>query len=276
MNNKKSWSAAPYTLWMIIFIVAPMLLVFWYGLFKVENGTVQFTLSYFARFFEPVYIAVFIRSFVLAIICTVICLLLGYPLAYILSKNIFKRKELLVLLAIIPMWINFLLRTYAWLTILEKNGILNRLLLLLHLPPQTILYTPTAVVLGMVYDYLPFMILPIYTALSKMDHSLIEAAGDLGANKLQVFRKVVFPLSIPGVISGITMTFMPAVSTFVISKMLGGGQSTLIGDLIENQFKVASDWNFGSALSLVLMIIILLSMKFMTKYEEENAGGGLL
>ena len=157
----------------------------------------------------------------------------------------------------------------------RKNGILNQILSFLHLPTQSILYTPYAVVLGMVYNYLPFMVLPIYSVLSKMDHSLVEAAQDLGANRMTVFKKVIFPLSLPGVISGITMTFMPAVTTFVISKLLGGGQSTLIGDLIENQFKVANDWNFGSALSLILMIIILISMGIMNKYEEDSIGGGL-
>lgn len=276
MKRNASAPAYPYVLWMTIFIVVPLLLVIWYGLFKVENGTIQFTLEYFARFFEPVYIQVFVRSIILAVISTAICLLLGYPLAYILAGSTFKNKSVLLFLAIVPMWMNFLLRTYAWLTILEKNGIFNQLLRFFNLPDQNILYTPYAVILGMVYNYLPFMIIPIYNALEKLDHSLVEAAADLGAGKGRIFRKIIFPLSLPGVISGITMTFMPAVTTFVISKLLGGGQSTLIGDVIENQFKVSNDWNFGSALSLVLMIIILLSMRIMTKYEEENAGGGLL
>lgn len=275
MNKRTSFIATPYLVWMAIFIIVPMLLIVWYGLFKVENGHIQFTLEYIYRFFEPVYIQVFVRSIVLAIVSTGICLVLGYPLAYILSGSTFKNKNILMFLVIVPMWMNFLLRTYAWLSILEKNGILNQILSFLHLPTQSILYTPYAVVLGMVYNYLPFMVLPIYSVLSKMDHSLVEAAQDLGANRMTVFKKVIFPLSLPGVISGITMTFMPAVTTFVISKLLGGGQSTLIGDLIENQFKVANDWHFGSALSLILMIIILISMGIMNKYEEDSIGGGL-
>lgn len=276
MKHRASAPAYPYLAWMVLFTIVPLLLVIWYGLFKVENGTVSFTLEYFARFFEPVYMQVFARSFLLAVASTAVCLIIGYPLAYILSGTTFKSKNVLLFLIIVPMWMNFLLRTYAWLTILEKNGVLNQLLRFLHLPDQSILYTPYAVILGMVYNYLPFMIIPIYNVLSKIDHNLVEAAADLGAGKAKVFFKVIFPLSLPGVVSGITMTFMPAVTTFVISKLLGGGQSTLIGDVIENQFKVSNDWNFGSALSLVLMIIILLSMRIMTKYEDENAGGGLL
>ncbi|MBO5856793.1 MAG: ABC transporter permease [Clostridia bacterium] len=260
---------------MIIFIVVPLVLVLWYALFKNDNGNIAFTTEYIKRFFEPVYIQVFLRSIFLAVVSTAICLLIGYPLAYILAGKTFKHKNMLMFLVIVPMWMNFLLRTYAWLTILEKNGILNQILEFLNLPTQNILYTNYAVILGMVYNYLPFMVLPLYTALSKIDKNLINAAEDLGANKFTVLKKVVFPLSLPGVISGITMTFMPAVTTFVISKLLGGGQTTLIGDLIENQFKVANDWNFGSALSLILMVIILLSMRVMTKYEEENEGGGL-
>ncbi|MBQ2897522.1 MAG: ABC transporter permease [Clostridia bacterium] len=275
MKKNKSFCAYPYYVWMITFIVIPLLLVLWYALFKSENDSIVFTTEYIKRFFEPIYIQVFLRSIVLAVISTAICLVIGYPLAYILAGKTFKHKNMLMFLVIVPMWMNFLLRTYAWLTILEKNGILNQILRFLNLPTQNILYTNYAVILGMVYNYLPFMVLPLYTVLSKMDINLINAAEDLGANKLTVFKKVVFPLSLPGVVSGITMTFMPAVTTFVISKLLGGGQTTLIGDLIENQFKVANDWNFGSALSLILMVIILLSMRVMTKYEQENEGGGL-
>ncbi len=276
MKKNRTLSAYPYYIWMVIFIVVPMLLVLWYGLFKTENGSIVFTTEYIKRFFEPVYIQVFVRSIVLALISTAICLIIGYPLAYILAGKTFRHKNMLMFLVIVPMWMNFLLRTYAWLTILEKNGILNKILEFLSLPTQNILYTNYAVILGMVYNYLPFMVLPLYTALSKIDNSLINAAEDLGANKFTVFKRVVFPLSLPGVASGITMTFMPAVTTFVISKLLGGGQTTLIGDLIENQFKVANDWNFGSALSLILMVIILFSMRIATKYEKENEGGGLL
>jgi len=275
MKKNRSFSAYPYYVLMVIFIIVPLLLVLWYGLFKTENGSIVFTTEYIKRFFEPVYIQVFLRSVFLAVVSTAICLIIGYPLVYILAGKTFKHKNMLMFLVIVPMWMNFLLRTYAWLSILEKNGILNQILEFLNLPTQSILYTNYAVILGMVYNYLPFMVLPLYTALSKIDRSLINAAEDLGANKFTVFKRVVFPLSLPGVASGITMTFMPAVTTFVISKLLGGGQTTLIGDLIENQFKVANDWNFGSALSLILIVIILLSMRIASKYEEENEGGGL-
>ena len=201
--------------------------------------------------------------------------MLGYPMAMILAKSKVKTRNMMVLLLIIPMWMNFLLRTYAWMNILEKSGLLNKFLTFLGLPTLDIMYTSGAVVLGMVYNFLPFMILPIYTVLSKIDNKLIEAAQDLGANKSTVFRKVTFPLSIPGVISGVTMVFMPAVTTFVISRLLGGGQYTLIGNLIEQQFLTTLDWNFGSAISVVLLIVILISMAIMAKYDKDKEGVGL-
>ncbi len=219
---------------------------------------------------------VLVRSFILAAFSTGICLLLGYPLAMILASKDFERKNIMLLLLIVPMWMNFLLRTYAWLTLLEKKGIINSLLSSLNLPTINIIYTTKAVVLGMVYNFLPFMVLPIYTVLSKIDKSVIEAAEDLGANSFITFKKVIFPLSLPGVISGITMVFMPAVTTFVISRLLGGGHYKLIGNLIEQQFLSVYDWNFGSAISIIMMIVILISMGILSKYEEVREGGGLL
>ena len=185
---------------------------------------------------------------------TILCLLIGYPAAYIIAKSKARRQSVLLMLVIVPMWMNFLLRTYAWSAILGRNGVLNTILTAIGLPAMNILYTDSAVMLGMVYNFLPFMIIPIYTILTKMDQDLINAAKDLGANSTQVFTKVIFPLSMPGVVSGITMVFMPAVSTFVISKLLGGGQFMLIGNLIEQQFMSVGDWHFGSAISIFMMI----------------------
>ncbi len=274
--NRKSIIAYPYVIWMVLFIVVPILLVFYYG-FTVDTGAgAKFSLENFRRFFEPVYLMVLLRSFALAALSTFICLLLGYPLAMILASKDFERKNIMLLLLIVPMWMNFLLRTYAWLTLLEKKGIINSLLSALNLPTINIIYTTKAVVLGMVYNFLPFMVLPIYTVLSKIDKSVIEAAQDLGANSLTTFKKVIFPLSLPGVISGITMVFMPAVTTFVISRLLGGGHYKLIGNLIEQQFLSVYDWNFGSAISIIMMIVILISMGILSKYEEVREGGGLL
>lgn len=272
---KTKWAASPYLVWMVIFIVIPILLVGYYSLTIVTEAGREFSLENFHRFFEPVYVKVLFRSVELAVIATVICFILGYPLAYILARSDFQHKNILIMLLVIPMWMNFLLRTYAWLTILERNGILNQILNWLRLPSVNILYTETAVVLGMVYNFLPFMVLPIYSVLSKIDHSIIEAAEDLGANSVTVFRKVIFPLSLPGVISGITMVFMPAVTTFVISRLLGGGQFTLIGNLIEQQFLYVGDWGFGSSVSLIMMILILLSMAVMSRFAGEERGLGL-
>lgn len=199
-------------------------------------------------------------------------------MAYIISKARVSRRGSLILLFILPMWMNFLLRTYAWVAILGKNGLLNTFLGWFGIQPLAILYTNFAILLGMVYNFLPFMVLPIYTALSKMDNDLINVSHDLGANNMTVFRKIIFPLSLPGVMSGITMVFMPAVTTFAISRLLGGGKIMLVGDLIEQQFTVVGDWNFGSAISIFMMIVILISMSIMSKFgdESDKEGGGLL
>lgn len=272
---KKGWFSNLYIAWMLLFIVVPMVLVVYYAVtVSTPEGSV-FSLDNFRMFFQPIYVKVLIRSLDLAILSTIICLLVGYPAAMILAGRDLSNKSKLVLLFVIPMWMNFLLRTYAWMTLLEKNGLINIVLRAIGLPQLNILYTEPAVILGMVYNFLPFMVLPIFSVLSKIDKSLIEAAEDLGSNKFTVFRKITLPLSLPGVVSGITMVFMPALTTFIISKLLGGSQYTLIGNLIEEQFIRVYDWNFGSAVSVVMMALILLSMLLMARYDKEEGGGGL-
>jgi len=273
--NKK-WVAYPYLVWMIIFIVIPSFLILFYAFTVRDEQGIRFTLDNFYKFCEPIYLSVLLKSLGLALFSTFVCLILGYPVAMILASKHFSKSATLSILFIIPMWMNFLLRTYSWLTLLEKNGIINSILSFFHLPKIDILYTDTAVVLGMVYNFLPFMILPIYTVLMKIDSKLVEAAQDLGGNSFTVFRRITLPLSIPGVMSGITMVFMPAVTTFVISKLLGGGQYTLIGNFIERQFIQLSDWNFGSAISMVMMILILISIGIMSKFDEDKGGGAAL
>jgi len=270
----------PYIGWMSIFIFVPLLLVLWFAVTDVgADGRTVFTLYHLMRFFDPLYIGILLRSIQLAVICTAICFVLGYPIAYILAKH-YRHKSFLLFLFLVPMWMNFLLRTYAWLTILEQNGVLNAFLSFVGLPTVDLLFTDTAVVLGMVYNFLPFMILPIYTVLRDMDESLIEAAQDLGADSLRVFTRVVFPLSIPGVISGFTMVFMPGVTTFIISNLLGGGQFILVGNLIEQQFIRVGDWRFGSAISAILIVLILAMMAVIKLIDRQpmparGRGGGL-
>ncbi|WP_195940870.1 ABC transporter permease [Romboutsia sp. 1001713B170131_170501_G6] len=278
MKNRKSILAYPYIVWSAIFIVIPLILVLVFSFtIETDNGRI-FSLANYKELMDPIYFKVFFRSITLAGISTIICLLVGYPVAYLISKVNVNKRGTLILLFILPMWMNFLLRTYAWVAILGKNGLLNYLLGIFGIGPVSILYTNIAILLGMVYNFLPFMVLPIYTSLSKMDNDLINAARDLGANSFQVFTKVIFPLSLPGVVSGITMVFMPCVTTFAISRLLGGGKFMLIGDLIEQQFTVVGDWNFGSAVSIFMMIVILISMAVMSKVDNESdkEGGGLL
>ncbi len=277
MKRSLRLTALPYGVYALIFIVAPLALIFYYSLTTGQDGTLS--LQNFARFFDfndPIYLMVLWRSLWIAAVSTLICLVLGYPMAYILSRLSPRKRNIISFLFILPMWMNFLLRTYAWMTLLEKTGVINTLLKSWGLPTLNIMYTSGAVILGNVYNFLPFMILPIYTSLLKVDRSVIEASGDLGASGRQTFMRVIFPLSLPGIVSGITMTFMPAVSTFIISKLLGGGQNALIGDMIEQQFKVVSDWGFGSAMSVILMVLILLSMNALTRYEKETSGGVLM
>lgn len=278
MKKNKSFFAYPYIIWSALFIVIPLILVFFFSFTVEEGNKMVFSLENYQRLINPIYLKVFLRSIILAGVSTIICLLVGYPVAYIISKAHISKRNTLILLFILPMWMNFLLRTYAWVAILGKNGILNSFLGLFGIEPITLLYTNFAILLGMVYNFLPFMVLPIYTSLSKMDNDLINAAKDLGANSFQVFTKIIFPLSIPGVVSGITMVFMPAVTTFAISRLLGGGKFMLLGDLIEQQFTVVGDWNFGSAISIFMMIVILISMAVMARFEDDDdkEGGGLL
>ena len=274
----------PYSVYALIFIVAPILLILLYS-FQDTGGA--WTLENYARFFDfsdPVYLKVLWRSIKLAVISTVICLILGYPMAYILSKLSPRVRGTIAFLFVLPMWMNFLLRTYSWMSLLERTGLINTFIEWLNgllpaaiqIPALNIMYTQWAVVLGNVYNFLPFMILPIYTVLIKIDRSLIEAAQDLGASRGRVFLKVIFPLSLPGVVSGISMTFMPAVTTFVISRLLCCGQNALIGDVIENQFKVVGDWGFGSAMSVILMILILVTMGVIRRFESDKTGRSVL
>lgn len=269
---KKQSYSIPYLTWMTIFAVLPLFLVLFYA-FTTKEGS--FTLDNFLKFFDPLYLNVFVRSVNLALISTIICFVLGYPMAYIISKANLKARNTLILFFIIPMWMNFLLRTYAWMTILEKNGIINKFLSFFGIKPLSMLYTNGSVILGMVYNFLPFMVLPIYTVLIKIDKSYVEAAYDLGANKAITFLKVIFPLSLPGVISGVTMVFMPSVTTFAISRLLGGGQFTLIGNLIERQFITVGDWSFGSAISIVMMVVILISIAIMNRFDKDKEGVNL-
>lgn len=275
---KKNFISFPYLFWMIVFILVPLLLVL---LFSLTEGNVQnlfelkLTLDNFKRFIDPVYLKVLSRSIWLALISTIICLILGYPMAMILARTDIKRRNMLVLLFVVPMWMNFLLRTYAWMALLGKNGFINKILGVFGVPALNLLYNNGAVILGMVYNFLPFMVLPIYSVLSKIDKNIIEAAEDLGSNRITVLNKIIFPLSLPGVVSGITMVFMPAVSTFIISRLLGGGQYMLIGNLVEQQFLTVYDWHFGSAISIIMMLFILIAMAFTAKYDKDKEGGKL-
>jgi len=249
--------AYPYNVWMLIFIVAPLILVAYYAF---TDGLDGFTMENISRIFEAKTLKILYNSVYVALLSTLICLIIGYPMAYFISKTGLRYRTVAMLLIMVPMWMNFLLRTYAWVTILSSSGVLNSILKMFNLASVNIMYTQSAVILGMVYNFLPFMILPIYTALEKMDYRLVEAAYDLGANSRQAFTKVIFPLSLPGVVSGISMVFIPAISTFEITRLLGGGKVNMIGNVIEQQFITTGDWNYGSALALLLMVFILISV----------------
>lgn len=269
MNRR--YFASPYILWIIVFTIIPLAMIFYYGItIRNVNGEIVLSFSNLIKVFEPVYLKAMTRSMIYAGISTIICLILAYPLALILSKNNSGKSSILFLF-ILPMWMNFLLRTYAWMSLLEThNGFLNTVLRFFRLPTLNIMNTKYAIILGMVYNFLPFMVLPIYNVLIKIDKTVLEAASDLGANSFLRFRKVILPLSIPGIVSGITMVFMPAVTSFVIPNLLGGGKINLIGNLIEQQFMQSYNWYFGSSLSLILMIIILISMAIVSKFESED------
>ena len=254
---RKKLMAGPYLLWMLVFTIVPLLFVFYYG-FTSSDGT--FTFSNITAIFEKIHIQALGLSLLLAVITTAVCLLFAYPLALILSKSAAKNRSFVIFIFILPMWINFLLRIIAIRMLLSDNGILNSVLSALNLPNFSIMYTPAAIVIGMVYDYFPFMVLPIYNALIKIDRNLLEAAGDLGATPGRTFRKIILPLSVPGVISGITMVFVPSISEFVIADILGGGKVLLIGNIIEQEFNQGNNWHLGSGISIVLMIFIFVSM----------------
>ncbi len=262
----------PYIVWGIVMIILPLLLILLYSVTTGGNDLVniQFTLDNFKRMTEPVYVAVFVKSFQLGLISVGICLVTGYLLAYFITFFSEKVQNLLILFVTIPMWINTLLRTYAWICLLSDNGIINTVLGFFGIAPITMMYTDFAVVIGLVSDLLPFMVIPIHTSLCKIDHSLHEAAMDLGANKFQTFWRVTFKLSIPGVLNGVIMTFLLSISTFVIPKLLGGGQYMLIGNLIENQFISVGDWNFGSAISVILAFIILAAITGMKRIDKDE------
>ena len=273
---KRSWFAAPYAIWMLLFTIVPLVFVCYFA-FTTKSGA--FTMDNLTVILK--YTPVLLDSLRLALYCTVLCLLIGYPVSYWMSREGKSFQRMAMVLIMLPMWMNFLLRTYSWMTILENNGLLNQLFQKIGLIALynrvtgadveffQMINTQGAVVLGMVYNYLPFMILPIYSVIIKLDRSLIEAARDLGANSVMVFRKVILPLSLPGVLSGITMVFVPSVSTFAISRMLGGGTELLLGDLIERQF-LGGAYNpqLGAAISLVMMVIVLVCMIVMNRFGE--------
>ncbi|MCI6867371.1 MAG: ABC transporter permease [Lachnospiraceae bacterium] len=269
-KGKSKWLfSGPFLVWTIAFIMIPLAIIVYYGLTDADGG---FTLNNIAQMGTPENIKALVYALVLSLISTIICLIMAYPLAMILCNLNFNANGLIVMIFIVPMWMNFLLRTLAWQTLLEKNGVINMILNALHLPTLNIINTPYAIVLGMVYNFLPFMLLPIYNSLIKIDKNVINAARDLGANGFQTFIRITFPLSLPGVISGITMVFVPALTTFVISDLLGGAKILLIGNVIEQKFKQGSNWNVGSGLSLVLMVFILISMAIMRKYDKDGEG----
>lgn len=268
MKNKR-YLAGPYLFWSVSFVVIPLLVIVYYALTSDEGS---FTLTNLAEVTTPENLKALGISLLLSFLSTLICLLLAYPLAMILSAKNVNQSSFIVLIFILPMWMNFLLRTMAWQTLLEKTGVINSILGFFHLPALEIINTPYAIILGMVYNFLPFMVLPIYNVLIKIDKEVLNAARDLGANPFQTFYKITLPLSIPGIISGITMVFVPALTTFVISDLLGGGKILMIGNVIEQSFKQNSNWHVGSGLSLVLMVFIIASMALVAKYDKDGEG----
>ena len=274
MNRKhrkslKQYLAGPYLIWMTGFTIIPLFLIAWYGL---TDASGSFTLDNVLSIATPEHAKALFLSLGLSLLSTAICLLLAYPLAMILRKKNIGRGSFIVFIFILPMWMNFLLRTLAWQTLLEKNGVINGILSALHLPNIAIINTPAAIVLGMVYNFLPFMVLPVYNVLIKIDDNTINAAKDLGANSFQTLIHIWLPLSLPGIISGITMVFVPALTTFVISNLLGGSKILLIGNVIEQEFTKGSNWHLGSGPSLVLMVFILISMALIAKYDKNGEG----
>lgn len=266
--NKKKMLTLPYLVWMIGFTVIPLILIAWYGLRDREGA---FTLENVLAMFKAEHLRALGISLLLSVACTILCLVIAYPLALILRKSNMKKSSFVVFIFILPMWMNFLLRTYAWLNLLDDGGLVYNLLRALGFRGNLVGTYP-AILLGMVYNYLPFMVLPLYNAISKIDDNVLNAARDLGANERQVNTKVILPLSFPGIISGITMVFVPSLTTFVVSDLLGGRKILLIGNIIEQEFSTASNWNLGSGLSLILMIFILICMAVLNKYDKTGEG----
>lgn len=260
-------------MWTAVFVLFPLAIVIYFAFTRDAGEGMALSLESFARLSDPMYLGVMLRSFKIAIISTLICILCGYPVAYILARSKSRAKFIIVILMLLPMWMNFLLRTYSWLSILENTGLVNTLLAAAGLPKIRFLYNEGAVILGTVYNYLPFMIMPIYITLLKLDESHLEAAADLGANPVQAFLRVTLPFSVPGILSGVSMVFVPSVTTFVISQLMGGGKVPLIGDVIEQQYRVVNDWHFGSALSVVIMVIVLVFMYFINRGDVESGSG---
>ena len=290
MTNRKSrvtqMAIAPYSVWALLFILVPLIFVAYYAF---TDNNMQFTLENITKFFTAkstvtgdngetlqvhTYMVIFWRSVKLAVISTIVCLIMGYPIAYIIARARPKVQKTSITLIMIPMWMNFLIRTYAWMTILQDTGLLNNLLSSLHLGRLHIIGTESAVVIGMVYDYLPYMIMPIYSILAKLDDRLLEAAHDLGCNNISTLRRVVWPLSLPGVVSGVTMVLIPSISTFYISQKLGNGKFFLIGDAIEGQY-VANNLHFAAAIAFILMVILLIAMALMKRYTDKSVAGGV-
>ena len=267
---KTKTPAIPYVVWMAVFVVVPLLLIVVYAFTNYEG---KFTLENFTNL--DVFLQVCGNSLYLAAVATLICLLIAYPFAYFLAQTGPATRKVAMLFIMLPMWMNFLLRTYAWMSILENHGFLNQILALVGIGPLHIINTDAAVILGMVYNFLPFMLLPIYTAFTKIDRSYVQAAEDLGANRWQTLTRVILPLTRSGIITGVTMFFMPAVTTFVVSRLLGGSQTMMFGDLLENQFMLLKDWNTGSALAVVMMVLMLLSMALVRKSDDGVMPGGM-
>lgn len=269
--------ASAYIVWAILFIVLPLVLVLFMsfnGASSMSMGDYRFSAEQFARFFQPLYLRILWRSVALATLSTAACLLVGYPAAYAISRTKPKTSSMLILLFVIPMWMNFLLRTYAWITLLGRNGVLNKVFHLIGLGPFDMMYNQGAILMGMIYNFLPFMVLPIYTILQKTDRSYLEAAQDLGANPATAFLKVTLPLSLPGIYSGILMCFIPALSTFVISSLLGGNKYYLVGNIIEQQFRLTGNWPFGSAIAVVLIAILLIMLFVFRQIGDKESKGG--
>ncbi len=263
--------ASPYIVWMLIFILVPLLMVFYYSFTDADGN---FTMNNIIALDN--YAGIFIRSILYGIVTTIISLIIAFPMAYIISQKGARYQSTMIVLIMVPMWMNFLIRTYSWMNILSDNGVINFVIQKLGFEPVHMINTSGAVILGMVYNFMPYMVLPIYSVISKMDKSIIEAAQDLGCNKFKVLSKVIFPLSLPGIASGITMVFVPSVSTFYISQKLGGGKYDMIGDTIERQFQTAYNYNLGASISLVLMILLLVCMSFMNTFTDDDEEGGIV